>query len=309
MSDIENRTGDLNPELSVILVNLNDGAHVAGCLSSLAAAARRTRHEIIVVDNASTDGSPDLVGARFPLVKLVRNAVNLGYSRANNLGYRESRGEFILFLNTDTVVPPGTLEALLAEMKQDPGIGAAGPALLRDDNSYQVSFGRRVDFFSELFQKCFFNLYYKNALKFRRKTREVGWLSGAFLLTRRQVLAEVGLFDENFFLYFEDIDLCRRIKKRGYRLAYLPVVSAFHKGGAATSRLKLMSRLEYRKSQLYFYRKHSSRLSFILLGLYLRLGFGLARLSGKMTEEENKLFKSAILSLTKKSTDKEPEEV
>jgi len=258
-------------ELSVILVNYNDRAHLPDCLVSLDKALSGLNAEVILVDNRSDDGSAALVRESFSWVRLVENDRNVGYPRANNLGVRLSRGKFVLFLNTDTVVPAGAPAGLLAEIRSRPEAGAVGPALVREDGSFQVSFGKKMNFFSELRQKLVLNAYRRNALRRSRKPRAVGWLSGACLLARRSALDAINLFDEGFFLYFEDIDLCSRLAEKGFGLVLCPWIKVRHAGGAATSARPWRSRLEYRRSQLRYYGKHSSRLSLGLLRLYLKL--------------------------------------
>jgi GT2 family glycosyltransferase len=258
------------PELSVILVNHNDRAHLKDCLTSLERALTGLSAEVILVDNQSSDGSQALVRSSFPWARLIENDRNLGFPLANNIGYGHSRGEHVLFLNTDTVMPEGAPDALLTELKARPEAGAVGPALVHEDGSFQVSFGKRVDFFAEFRQKLIVNPYYKIALRYAREPREVGWLSGACLLARRSALESAGLFDEGFFLYFEDIDLCRRIAAAGFKLVFVPSVRVTHVGGGATSARRWEARLDYRRSQLRFYRKHNSRSSLRLLRIYLK---------------------------------------
>jgi GT2 family glycosyltransferase len=221
----------------------------------------------------------------------------LGFAKANNIGIRASGGEFILFLNTDTIVPPKVLPAFLAEIRAEPGIGAIGPALVHKDQGYQVSFGRRRSFPNEIVQKIFLNPYYKAALKFSDKPKEVDWVGGACLLSRRVALEEAGLFDENFFLYFEDIDLCLRIKKRGYKIIYFPRLQVIHIGGATTTASplrRLQTRLEYRRSQVYFYRQHNSAASVFLLKIYLKLRFAVSLLVKTGKPEEKAFLRSGM---------------
>lgn len=263
--------GTSAPELSVIIVNYNDRVHLPACLSSLEKALSSLSAEVILVDNQSEDGSPALVRSSFPWVRLIENERNVGYPRANNIGFRQSHGEYVLFLNTDTIMPADAPASLLAGIKARPQIAAVGPALVHEDGSFQVSFGNRVSFFSELCQKLFLNAYYRKALRRSRKPRAAGWLSGACLLAGRGAIEAAGLFDEAFFFYFEDIDLCRRISAQGLDLVFLPAVQVSHSGGATTSARPWQSRLEYRRSQIRFYKKHNSRLSLRLLRLYLKL--------------------------------------
>jgi N-acetylglucosaminyl-diphospho-decaprenol L-rhamnosyltransferase len=258
-------------ELSIILVNFNDRAHLGPCLRSLWEATRRRPAEVIIVDNQSQDGSPEFVRESFPWVKLILNDSNAGYAKANNIGIRASAGAFLLFLNTDTVVPADAPAALLNELARRPAAGAIGPALVRRDGSCQVSFGRDIGFFAELRQKLILNPYYRATLGRSRRVRRVGWLSGACLLARRHAVEAAGLFDENFFLYFEDIELCRRLRDLGLELLFDPAVRVLHFGGTTTAGQRWRSRLHYRRSQLYYYEKHGSGLSVRLLRIALRL--------------------------------------
>ncbi len=257
------------PELSVILVSYNDWIHLEKCLQSLQSLLPEFDLEIIIVDNNSSDGSPDFVRSKFPFVKLLSASENFGFAKASNMGIRVSVGEFVLFLNTDTIANVQALTVLLDEMKRNPSIGAVGPALLLGKEIYQISFGKRVSYFSQFIQKGFFNLYYSRKLKSDKKIREAGWLSAACLLVKRRALEAAGCFDENYFLYFEDIDLCYKIRKAGWKLWFCPQARITHIGGTSTSAVKNSSRYHYRKSQLYFYRKHNSRLSLFLLQVYL----------------------------------------
>lgn len=285
-------------ELSVIIVNRNGGAGLAQCLASVEKERAGKDWEVLVVDNASTDGSPDMVARRFPTVKLVRNGENLGFAKANNQGFRMSRGRLVLFLNPDTTAYPGSLSLLLEELSRDPGIGAVGPVLVFDENAFQVSFGGKVTFLRELARKSVLNAWRKRRLSRLRHKRPVAWVSGACLMTSREVLEKVGEFDEKIFLYFEDIDLCYRIREQGLRVVFLPQARVFHTGGASTAGAPHFSRLEYRKSQLYFYEKHNSVSSQRLLKFYLRL---LVRLGGMFgsKKEEARAFRRDLLGLLK----------
>jgi len=280
------------PDVSIILVSYNDKTHLEENLLSLDKMVQDFDLEILVVDNNSTDGSQDLIQRCFPQVKLICNQENLGFARANNQAIQQSSADLCLFLNPDTILSSEALGLMIEEIKGHSDVGAVGPALLRRKGCYQVSFGRKVNFGSEFLQKCFLNPYYRLKLKRDQGRKKVGWLSGACLLVRREVLREVGLFDEKFFLYFEDIDLCLRIKQTGGQLIYLPRARVFHAGGMSTSLDKASSRLEYRKSQLYFYQKHNSRISLRLLRLYLFLKIFIVFFIGqeRKKEENRELF-------------------
>ncbi len=286
------------PELSVILVNFNDFGHLTACLSSLGKAISGMDAEVIMVDNHSGDGSPELIKTAFPWVELIENRENLGFPKANNIGFSKTRAEFCLFLNTDTIMPEIGIAALLSEIRGRPEAGAVGPALVHQNGRFQVSFGRRRSFFSEMGQKLILNPFYRNTLRFARRAREVGWLSGACLLARREAVETAGLFDEDFFLYFEDIDLCRRIRERGFKLIFVPAVRVIHIGGAATSAQPWRSRLEYRRSQLRFYEKHNSRNSLRFLKLYLRWAvFVLGLVRSSRDREGRNLYRYGLRKL------------
>ena len=258
--------------ISAILVNYNDARHLEACLGALTAELIGRDSEIIVVDNASEDGSLSLLSSRFPAVKTVANAANEGFARANNRGVRESAGDVLLFLNTDTVIQPGALSRLLETLASAPEIGACGPALFRRDGSFQVSFGRPVSFFGQMIQKSVLNPFQTRALKRpkTRKPRRTAWLSAACLLFRRPAFEQAGGFDERFFIYFEDIDLCRRATQAGWQLIFDPAARVLHEGGATTTPRPKTSRFEYRRSQLLYYQKHASPFSRVLLRLSLR---------------------------------------
>ena len=287
------------PVLSAIVVNFNDGANIGRCLSSILDGAKGFPAEVFVVDNASSDGSPEEVARRFPSVRLIRSPENLGFAKANNLAIRQSRGEFVLCLNTDAALLEGTLPALLDEFRLNPRTGIVGPALHDENGHFQVSFGGRVGFFDELLKKAILNRNWAKRLRKDRARRKAVWVSGAGLLARREALEAAGLFDEGFFLYFEDIDLCRRVGEAGWDVVFLPAVQAYHKGGVTTSPQRLRRRLAYRASQLYYYRKHNSRFSQALLRSYLSLVFrGMALKAGRT--EPGEPDPSRFLDLLKK---------
>ncbi len=256
--------------ISAILVNYNDRRHLAPCLASLRAELG-DEGEIIVVDNASTDGSPAYLASEFPAVRMIANADNRGFGAANNQGLAAAAGALVLFLNTDTVLGPGSIRRLVQTLAENPDAAAVGPALIHPDGSFQVSFGKNVSFPAQFVQKLFLNPFYKRALSRRADPRRVGWLSAACLLVRMDALRRIGGFDERYFLYFEDIDLCRRLAASGGRLVFEQRAAVVHDGGATTTGRARDTRFEYRRSQLYFYSRHAPPASRFFLRLYLRM--------------------------------------
>jgi GT2 family glycosyltransferase len=264
--------------VSVILVSYNDGERLSACLDSLRAQGPGPDLEIVVADNASTDGSGERIPFRYPEVRWIALPQNAGFAKANNIGVRAAKGGLLLFLNTDTVVPPGAVRALAARLDAEPGAAAVGPALVRPSGLFQVSFGRSVGLFGQSIQKLLWNPLHERTLPRSRRVRSAGWLSAACLLCRRSAFEAAGGYDEDFFLYFEDIDLCARLRRSG-RLLFDPAVKVVHVGGATTAPRAGASRFEYRRSQVLFYRKHRSR--FAVRALLFLLGMNVRRLDAQ----------------------------
>jgi len=287
------------PLLSVILVYFDDRMNLTSCLEAVVSTPPDIPLEVILVDNASTDGGIEDVATAFPSVRILRNEGNPGFGAANNRAVRESAGEFLLFLNTDTILQPGAVPALLDAVRLDAGTVAAGPLLFPSEAKVQVSFGNRVDFFGQLVQKFVLNPFRKRTLRRNPRTREAGWLSAACLLCRRSAFEAAGGFDERFFLYFEDIDLCVRLRAAGGRLFFVPAARVFHEGGATTGTRPAACRFEYRKSQMTFYRKHASRGSLRLLRACLRTNLGFQKLIGRFRGGEGRSRWAAYRELLK----------
>jgi N-acetylglucosaminyl-diphospho-decaprenol L-rhamnosyltransferase len=271
-------------ELAVIIVNRNGRDYLGPCLDSVRRASAGRDWETLVVDNASEDGSPEAVAREHPEAKLVRSGANVGFGRANNAAWRRTRTPFVLFLNPDTRIVDGAVDVLLRTMEEKEGAGACGPLLVREDGSFQVSFGGRVGFFRELVQKTALNAWSRRRLGRLPRLREADWVSGACLLVRREVLERLAGFDEDFFLYFEDIDLCLRMREAGWKVLFVPQARVVHLGGGATAAFG-PSRYEYRRSQIRFYEKHCSALSRALLKAYLRSSFALLGLRRRLKRE------------------------
>lgn len=254
--------------LSIVIANWNAGDLLLRCVESLQDGGRTFSAELIVVDNASSDGSASLLRRREG-VRLIANAENVGFARACNQGLRTSRGRYALLLNPDTRVVPGALEALVAFMDAHPEAGAAGPALLNPDGSLQPSGGE----FPSLRQLLAIHPIVAGLLPapehpLRRRdfseVAEVDEVSGACMIVRRAAIDEVGLLDENFFLYFEDLDWCLRLKRAGWRVYHLPEARVIHHWRSRNDP-NPYARVHHLRSQLYYVRKHFGRGPFLLL--------------------------------------------
>jgi N-acetylglucosaminyl-diphospho-decaprenol L-rhamnosyltransferase len=264
-------------DLAVIIVSYNTRDDLARTLNSLVSAPPVTPHQIVVVDNASEDGSLGLVRDRYPDVRSIDAGANLGFSAANNIGIRATSGEFVLLLNSDTEVPRGAVDGLVHDLRQHPEAAIAGPRLVDARGRPELSIGPMIGPFNELKQKLTGALYERGWGPVCRRVersltteQEVDWVSGACLLVRRADAEDVGLLDERFFLYTEDVDFCAAIRRRGRRVRFVPSVEVRHLRGRSRSRNPAAASAAYRRSHLAFYAKHHPGWHRVLRG-YLRL--------------------------------------
>lgn len=256
--------------LSFIIVSWNTKALLLECLESLFRETENHHWEIIVVDNASTDGSPELVRQRFPEVKLIRNDTNLGFAKANNIGVMQSTGRYIFLINSDVKILQGCIDHMCVFADQHPEIGMLGPKILNPDGTLQPScmgfptlrnaFCRALAL-DTLFPKS--QLFGRRLMTFwaHDKVRSVDMLNGCFWMVRRHALNQVGLLDENFFIYGEDIDWCKRFRQAGWQVVFFPGAEAVHYGGASSSNAPIRFYIEMQRANLQYWAKHHSRLA------------------------------------------------
>lgn len=262
------RNRKVNPDLSVIIVNWNTRELLIHCLASIAQSEYGC--EVIVVDNGSADGSVAAVQNGFPHVKIIGCDRNQGYASANMIGLRASSGRYVLFLNSDTVVPSGALPRLVAFLEERPEAAACGPRLARNDGTIQAySFGKDPTLYYLLARACA-----RQGLRTplhdweTAEVQNVDWISGACLLVRRKALDQVAGFDERMFMYFEDNDLCLRLRRAGWKILYNPQVTIQHIGGASLPD-NTVRRKYYYESLKYFYSKHYSLMERLALRIML----------------------------------------
>lgn len=262
------------PLVSVVIVSHNTREDLLRCLASLGTAT--VPLEPVVVDNASVDDSADEVERRFPNVRVARNAENVGFARANNRGLAETRAPFVLLLNSDAELRPGCLETLLRLLQERPWVGVVGPRTLEPDGAVQVSFGPELTPLREWRQRRLVKGVERRRPRALRAAAEAAsrehepeWVSAACLLARREALTAVGGFDEGFFLYEEDADLCRRIRQAGWSVLYTPTAEAVHHLGRSVAADRDRARFEYDRSHLRYYAKHNGPLANAALRLYV----------------------------------------
>ena len=265
------------PILSIVIVSFNTRDDLERCLSSLTSNPPAARHEIVVVDNASSDGSVDALRAGWPSIRVLPQPSNLGFAAANNIGIRNTSGELVLLLNSDTLVPPGALDTLIARLRAHPTAGAAGPRLVDAHGRAELSYGPMISPLAELRQKAVMSLQHRGfgpvTRRIERETsleKFVDWVSGAALLVYRDDAEAVGLLDERYFLYTEDVDFCAAIRARGRRILFTPAATITHLRGRSRATAPVQINAAYRRSQIAFYEKHHPGWAPVLR-LYLRL--------------------------------------
>ena len=251
------------PRLSIVIVTFNSAKDIDACLASLTAAAAPVDFEAVVVDNASPDGTAAAVRARWPGVRVLDAGGNLGFAGASNLGIRQTFGELVLLLNPDTIARPGALGTLVATLDARPDAAVAGPRLVDAHDRPELSFGRMIGPFAELRQKLLVTgndrgvpLVSAYVERLTEQARDADWVSGACLLVRRTDADAVGLLDERYFMYAEDVDFCAAIRARGRRVIFVPGASVVHLRGRSVSSRPRATEMAYRRSQIAFYDKH-----------------------------------------------------
>jgi GT2 family glycosyltransferase len=277
----------MGKDISIVIVNYRVKNLLERCLTSISESRDGSSCEIIVVDNNSKDGSVELLKQNFPEVKLIENQQNRGFSFACNQGVEKSSGRYVLLLNPDTIFPETGLKKVLDFMDSNPEAGICGPKMvdLRGNLLYSCrSFPSFLTSISSS-QSFLFRLFPRNPLSGRyllkdlnhSRIQEVDWVSGSCLLARKKMLERIGLLDESYFIYVEDVDLCYRAHKAGWRIFYLPEVTFVHQVGQSTSQNKLKSRLEHHKSMWIFFKKHFQPNPlvkvFVFFGILARLIF------------------------------------
>jgi len=253
-------------DLSIIIVNYNVKEFLQNCIHSIQKATKNITSEIIVVDNASDDGSVELIQFQFPGVKLLVNEKNLGFSAANNIGLQYSTGKYLLLLNPDTIVEENTFDTLIDFFNSNPDAGLAGCKILNPDGTLQLACRRsfpgpwtsfcKVTGLSNLFPKSKIFARYNLTYLDENKTYEVDAISGSFMMVKREVFEKVGGLDEIFFMYGEDLDWCYRIQKAGYKVYYVHSTQIIHYKGESTKRSSLDETKMFYNAMHIFVKKH-----------------------------------------------------
>ena len=300
-------------DLGVVIVNYNVRDLLRDCLASVYDSRGDFTFEVCVVDNGSTDGSADMVAAEWPQVRLIRTD-NRGYAAGNNLGLRafgfpdHGQARHALLLNPDTVLPPSALADMLAFMDVHPQAAVAGPRLVREDGSLDKACRRSFPTPDVAFYRLFgLSRLFPRSRRFGRYnltylspdlTTEVDSVVGAFMLIRGQALAEVGLLDERYFMYAEDLDLCYRLKQRAWQVWYNAGVTVLHYKGRSSQQRSALSNVHFYRTMRLFHDKHLKDKTFFLFNwlIYAAIGLlgGWALLRNRLRPAEQRGVASAL---------------
>ena len=271
-------------KISVVIVSYNTREILRACIEQLFAVTKDMDIEVILVDNASRDLSAEMVEESFPIVKLIRSKVNLGFAGANNLGFKEATGEYILLLNPDALVEEGAMQKSLTHIQANPDIGMGGGMLIDRNGQMQPSARLYPSLLNEFLVLTGLAFRYPKSRFFGRFDRtwddsgrptRVDWVPGAFTLIRKTALDQVGVFDPRFFLYYEEVDLCYRFNKANWQIWYWPDVLVKHWGGESSKTVEHVEistsgsqlTLWRMRSALMYYRKHHGVLTTALVAM------------------------------------------
>lgn len=255
-------------DLSIVIVNWNVKGLLKDCLESVYAYPPEAQYEVWVLDNASTDGSVEMIRQDYPQVHLLESATNIGFATGNNQAMRRCTGRYVLLLNPDTKVKPGALSKLLEFLDENPQAGGVGPRVLNPDETLQVSCYPAPTLTRELWRLLHLDKLktygiYDMSRWNPSEIRIVDIIQGACLLIRKAALDQVGLMDEEYFMYTEEVDLCYRLRKGGWRLYWLPQAEIIHYGGQSTQQVASEMFVRLYQTKLLYFRKNHGRIAYL----------------------------------------------
>ncbi len=268
-------------QLSIVVVSWNVRDVLRDCLRSIEQTHDDIAVEVIVVDSASTDGSPAMVATEFPQVTLIAVTENVGFPRGNNMGIAKAHGRYILLLNPDTVLHENALTHMVTYLENHLDVGVVGAQLLNDDGSVQSSRRRFPTLTTAFFESTWLQAHAPQRILHRYyaldmaddQTADVDWVMGACLMTRQEIAQTIGGLDEGYFMYSEELDWCRRIKMAGWRVVYLPTAQVTHYQGKSSEQVVAQRHIYFNRAKLRYFRKYHGRLPTLLLRLFLLLNY------------------------------------
>lgn len=253
--------------ISVIIVSWNAKEYLMQCIASISVNKCAHQIEIIVVDNGSTDGSPEFVAQKYPHVHLIRKRENLGFAKANNIGISASTGEYLCFVNSDAEVLPGCIDNLVEYCEEHQDVGLVGPRIIGGDGRLQRSCRGFPSIWNVLCRALALDSMFPSLKIFtgysltswsHNSLREVDIITGCFWLSHKKALDDVGVLDESFFIYGEDKDWCKRFWSAGWPVVFVPTAEAIHYGGGSSSNAPIRFFIEKQKANFYYWGKHHS---------------------------------------------------
>ena len=274
--------------LSILIVNYNAKSLLRRCLASIYQGTRESLFDVCVADNNSRDGSVEMVRSEFPQVRVVENETNLGFSKANNALIAQTQADYVLLLNPDTLVIGDAIERVMNYMEANPKVGICGCRVLNSDRTLQLACRRsiptpqvafyRLTGLSKLFPNSKTMARYNLTYEDPEKTHEVDAVSGAFLMIRRKVIDDIGLLDEQFFMYGEELDWCLRTKRAGWSVVYYPEAKIIHHKGESTKYNSRKAAFEFYRAMYLFHKKHFAKDCSIVTNALIYLGIFLKAL-------------------------------
>lgn len=268
-------------DLSIVIVSFNTRQLLSDCLNSIFKQDFKRNFCVVVVDNDSSDGSAEMAEKNFPNVKVIRSGKNLGFAGGNNLGIKNMTAKYYLLLNSDTIVPEGSLESLVDFMERS-GSGVGSCKLLNKDGSFQpnagdLPFGLPLFFWlsgwDDILPKIreYLPSFHRKFKSFYQGEREVGWVSGSVMIIKREVIEKIGVLDESIFMYCEDTDYCIRAKKAGFKVGWTDQAEIIHLGGGSSKKPQEVQWVGEFKGLVYIYKKHLGILAGFILKIFILL--------------------------------------
>lgn len=303
-------------KLSIIIVSWNVREGLLRCIRSIEENKPSCTFEVIIVDNASTDGTVDIIQKHFSEISLIINNDNRGFAAANNQALKKSQSKYILFLGPDTIIHPKSLDILVEFMDSNEDAGACGPKLLNGEGTIQRSVRRFPSFRGVLYRHTAFRFlgifkdeYKKWVMKDFKHNRQmdVDQVMGSALMMRMSVIEQVGRMDESFFMYYEEVDLCYRIKQAGWRVVFMPEAVITHLGGRSTGQIPVRKRIMAMASLLKFFRKHRGKFVTGVFNCVFKPAIIVSDVINVATGAITYIF--AVMALNKKGREKSTEKV
>ena len=269
-------------DVSIIIVNWNTREIIRNCLKSIYAEARKVKHEVIVVDNGSTDGSAEMIKAEFSQVQLIENDENRGFAAANNQGMARGQGRYVLLLNSDTIILEGAVAKAVAFADKHPEAGVVGCRVLNPDRTLQLTCFRFPSILNDILASLYLNKLFPGNKFFgryrmswwqRNNVQEVDVVTGCFMLVRKKAIEQVGVMDERYFIYSEEADWCYRFKQAGWKRLFTPSAEIIHLHGASSSKQRPEMALQLRGSNLQYFEKHHGYISYVIVCFLIALFF------------------------------------